>query len=287
MKSPRLRAAAVAIALASGLPAPPGLRAGQAFEVASVRPNNSGEPRVLLGLQPGGRFSATNVTARLLIRQAYDVQDFQIVGGPDWLGSDRFDVVAKAPDDTLSPELLRPMLRALLEDRFTLAASRETRDLPIYELVVARPDGALGQRLTPAAVDCAARRERRGGGPPPPLPQPGEPIECGMMMGLGRITAGGIPLAELARSLSPQVGRVVIDKTGLTATYDFQLTYAPEQLTAAGGPPLLNGGTPSTVDPDAPNLFTALQEQLGLKLESRRGPVDVVVVERLERPEAD
>jgi uncharacterized protein (TIGR03435 family) len=255
------------------------------FEVASVRPNKTGDGRVMLGLQPGGRFTATNVPLRLLIRQAYEIQEFQIVGGPNWLGSDRFDVVAKAPEGDFSADLMRPMLRSLLAERFMLTAHTETREMPVYALVKARSDGKLGEKLTPAAVDCAAQRGRRGGGPPPAPPQPGQRIDCGMMIGFGRMNAGGMAMAELARSLSQQVGRVVIDKTGLTGSYDFEITYAPENL-GGGPPPQLNGATPQ-IDPNAPTLFTALQEQLGLKLDSERGPVEVLVIDRVEQPAAD
>jgi uncharacterized protein (TIGR03435 family) len=260
---------------------------GAAFEVASVKPNKTGDGRVMLGMQPGGRFNATNVPLRLLLRQAFNVQDFQIVGGPDWITSDRFDVVAKAPDGVpFSADVMRPMLRSLLTERFKLAFHNETRDMAIYALMKARPDGKLGAGLTPATIDCAAAG-RRGGGPPPAPPQPGQKLECGMMIGPGRLNAGGMPMSNLATALAPQVGRIVIDKTELTGNYDFELTYAPEALGGGvGAPPLINGN-PIPVDPNAPNLFTALQEQLGLRLDSQRGPVDVVVIDRLEQPVAD
>jgi bla regulator protein blaR1 len=259
--------------------------AATAFEVASVKPNKSGDGRVMLGLQPGGRFNATNVPLRLLIRQAFNVQEFQIVGGPDWLGSDRFDVAAKAPEGEFTADLMRPMLRALLVERFQLAFHNETREMPIYALAKARADGKLGPSMTPAAMDCAAvMRGRRGGGPPPAPPQPGQKMECGFMIGPGRMNAGGMPMTSLAQSLSPMVGRIVLDKTDLTGSYDFELTYSPEGL--AGLPPLLNGAPPPA-DPNAPTIFTALQEQLGLKLDSQRGPVDVVIIDRVEQPVAD
>lgn len=107
-----------------------------------------------------------------------------------------------------------------------------------------------------------------------------------MMVGPGRMNAGGMPISNLATSLAPQVGRIVLDKTELTGNYDFELTYAPEAIGGVGAPALINGG-PVPVDPNAPNLFTALQEQLGLKLDSQRGPVEVVVIDRLEQPVAD
>jgi uncharacterized protein (TIGR03435 family) len=262
-----------------------------AFEVASVRPNKTGDGRIMFGLQPGGRFNATNVTLRMLIRQAFNVQEFQIVGGPDWLGSDRFDVVAKAPEGEFTADIMRPMLQSLLVERFKLAFHRENRDMAVYALMKARPDGKLGPNLSAAAVDCTAiMRGRRGGGPPPAPPQPGQKVECGFMIGPGRMNAGGMPLTNLAQTLSPMVGRIVLDKTELTGNYDFELTYSLEGLGSAfpggGGPPLVNGAPPP-VDPNNPTIFTALQEQLGLKLDSQRGPVDVVVIDRVEQPVAD
>ena len=259
--------------------------ADPAFEVASVKPNKTGDGRVMLGLQPGGRFNASNVPLRMLLRQAFNVQEFQLVGGPNWIASDRFDVVAKAPEGgEFNADAMRPMLRAMLVERFKLAFHNETREMPIYALMKARADGRLGPNLVPAAVDCAAMRGRRGGAPPPAPPQPGQKMECGFMIGPGRMNAGGMPMSQLAQSLSPLVGRIVLDKTELTGNYDFEMTYASEGL--AGLPPLLNGGPPP-VDPNAPTLFTALQEQLGLKLDSQRGAVDVVVIDSVEQPTAD
>ena len=258
------------------------------FEVASVKPNKSGDQRVMMQFPPSGRISATNVPLRLLIRQAFDVQDFQIVGGPNWIASDRFDIVAKAPEGmTTGIEQIRPMLRALLTDRFKLAAHTETREMPIYSLVLARADGKFGPKFSAAKVDCEARfSAARRGGPPPQFPAPGQPMECGFMMGPGNMNVGGMPMLELARSLSPMVGRIVVDKTGLQGRYDFQLTFAPEGRGFGPGPGP-GGPEPTAIDPNTPSLFTALQEQLGLKLESERGPVDVIVIDRVEQPTED
>ena len=287
-------AAGLAIFLVQLLPAHSLLQAQTpatpAFEVASVRPNKSGDGRVMIGIQPGGRFTATNVPLRMLIRQAYNLQDFQIVGGPGWIGSDRFDIAAKAPDgnEQLPADQMRLMLQALLAERFRFAGHNETREMPVYALVKARADGKLGDKLTPAAVDCAAARGRRAGGPPPGPPGPpaqGQRPECGMMMGPGRLLAGGMSTTELARSLSQLVGRVVTDKSGLTGGYDFELTYSPEGI--GGGPPPLINGAPPAIDPNAPTIFTALQEQLGLKLDTERGQVEVLVIDTVEQPTAD
>jgi uncharacterized protein (TIGR03435 family) len=295
MKTLNLTAAAFIVsvtALAFGTSSHVGAQAdatGATFEVASVKPNKSGDQRVMISLPPTGRLTATNVPLRLLLQQAYQVQPFQIVGGPSWIASDRFDIVAKAPDGAVTQDQIRPMLRALLADRFKLVAHTETREMPVYNLVLARSDGKLGPNLKESKTDCEAiMRGRRGGGPPPPPPQPGQPMECGFMIGMGNMNAGGMPLTELARTISGQLNRIVVDKTGLTARYDFQLTYAPENrnlLGLPGGPP--PGAEATFVDPNAPTLFTALQEQLGLKLDSEKGPVEVLVIDRVEPPTED
>ena len=259
------------------------------FEVASVKANKSGDGRVMMMMPPTGRISATNIPVMLLLRQAYNVQPFQIIGAPSWLASDRFDIAAKAPDGT-SPELYRPMMRNLLADRFKLKAHMETREMPTYALILARADGKLGPNLALTKVDCEAiARGRRAGGPPPAPPQPGERMECGFMIGLGNINAGGMPMVELARSLSQFVNRIVVDKTGLNGKFDFQLTYTPEGRgfpgLPAGAPPI--GVEAPPADPNGASLFTALQEQLGLKLDSQKGPVDVLVIDSIEQPTED
>lgn len=259
--------------------------AGATFEVASVKANRSGDNRVMLGLQPGGRFSAQNVPLRLLIQNAYRVQGFQIVNAPDWAGSERFDISAKAEGDP-SQEQVQQMVRALLADRFKLQVHRENKEMPIYALVLAREDGKLGPKLKPAAADCEALRGRGRGAAP--LPAPGSPMQCGMRIGFGNMVGGGMGLGQVATSLSNNLNRVVVDRTGLTGNYDFDLTWTPE-LPAGGGPGGPGGGFgppggAPPVDPNGPSLFTAIQEQLGLKLDSTRGPVETLVIDRLERP---
>src|SRR5262249_29255683 len=153
-----------------------------AFEVASIKANKSGDGRVMVAMPPTGRFTATNVPIRLLVQNSYGLQPFQIVGGPSWMTSDRFDIVAKAPDG-FTPDQFRPMVRNLLADRFKLKAHVETREMPTYALIVARADGKLGPKLTPSKTDCEAlARGRRGGGPPPAPPQPGEQVQCGFFI---------------------------------------------------------------------------------------------------------
>ena len=263
------------------------LAQAQKFEVASVKPNTSGGQFVNIGMQPGGRFIASNVPVRFLIRDAYQVQDFQIVGGPGWMSSDRFDINAKAEGD-IPPRPpgsgagpFQMMMRALLEERFKLATHQEKRDMPIYALVLARSDGKLGPQLQASTVDCAALRGRgRGpggvppGGPPPGPPSPTERPLCGMRITPGSLSGGGFPVSQLANILGPQVQRMVVDRTGLTGNFDFDLTWRPEQGPAAS-------------DSNGPSIFTALQEQLGLKLESTRDQVDVLVIDHIEPPTPD
>ena len=272
------------------------------FDVASVKPNKSGDGRMMIGAPPGGRFTMTNIPLRQIIQLAYQIQPFQLIGGPGWIGNDRFDIIAKAPDNTpgfgppgsASPGPMQYMLRNLLADRFNLKVHTESREMPIYAMILARPDGKLGPKLQAATVDCAAMRGRRGGGPggapagPPPIPAPGERPQCGMFMGIGSIAAGGVTLTQLATTLSPRVGRIVIDRTGLTGLYEFNLDFTPDQI-PQGGPGVAPPGAPPlpVIDPNGPSIYTAIQEQLGLKLDSQRGPVDVVVIDSVEQPTAD
>jgi uncharacterized protein (TIGR03435 family) len=277
---------------------PPG---GWAFEVASIKPNHSDDGRVMMQNQPG-RLTMINVTLRLLIRQAYQVQDFQITGGPGWLASDHFDINAKMPDGYqptpgppapgAAPSPLQLMLRALLAERFKLTVHNETKDSPIYALIVARGDGKLGPQLKKSESDCAeefAARARSGRGPamaPPGPPQPGERMPCGLRIGPGTLMMGGAPLSQFATSLGMFTGRVVLDRTGLTGDYDVTLTWTPDQMPqrapgAPDGPVLFNG---VAIDPNGPSLFTAVQEQLGLKLDSQRGPVEMLVIDRADKP---
>jgi uncharacterized protein (TIGR03435 family) len=297
-----IRAAALVAAIAGGAAlaaqAPQPTADPPAFEVASIKPNNSGDGRVMMQNQPG-RMTMTNVTLRLLIRQAYQLQDFQISGGPGWMASDHFDVIAKIPDGFQPPPgppppgsgpgPLQLMIRGLLVERFKLAVHHETKDSPIYALVVARSDGRLGPQLKKSDTDCAAmfaagRGRGRGPMPPPGPPQPGETIPCGMRIGPGNLVMGGSPLSQFANSLANFTGRIVLDRSGLAGNYDVSLTWTPDQMAQRppGAPdPLVNG---VAVDPNGPSLFTAVQEQLGLKLDSQRGPVEMLVVDRAEKP---
>ncbi len=245
------------------------------FEVATVKPNKSGESGASLGPRPGGRLHGTNQTARNLIRGAFNLQPYQMIGGPDWMDSDRFDIVAKAADADLdakgmlvAPQEYMLRLQSLLEDRFQMATHWETRELPVYSLVVANA-GTLGPKLKAHTGDCD--RARNAGPPSPESPA----VNCGLRVNMsatsGKMTGVGISLEAFARNLSSGTGRYVVDKTSLTGSFDLDLEFTPDQSPETSGP----------------SLFTAMQEQLGLKLEAQRAPVEVLVIDRLERPTAD
>jgi bla regulator protein blaR1 len=267
------------------------------FEVASVKANKSGDNRIGIGFQPGGRFRATNVPLRELISAAYGTPQplpaFQITGGPKWIESDKFDIVAKAPGDPQPgpngpPTVMFAMLRNLLADRFQLALHRENREMPIYALVLARPDGKLGPQLKVSATDCAAMMAAgRGRGTPPPLPQPGERMPCGMRMFPGNLSGGSSSMTQLTNVLARFVQRTVVDQTGLTGNYDLDLQWTPDQMPQGRGDPPPGAPPLPAIDPNGPSIFTAVQEQLGLKLESSKGPVSVVVIDRVEHPTED
>ena len=262
------------------------------FEVASVRQNTADDGKVMIGIQPGGRFNAVNVPLWDLIRQAYAIQRTQLVGAPDWVETTRYDIVATAETDIprMGPGApigpLNYMLQDLLEDRFKLRVHRETRELPVYALTFAKNDRTFGQGLRASTVDCAAVMRGRGarGGPPPGAPPPGERPQCGMRVAPNQVLAGGVSLAQLTQILSQFTQRIVLDRTGLDGNFDIDLTFTPERMPQGPPPP---GAPPLTIDPNGPSLFTALQEQLGLKLESERAPVEVLVIDHVERPTPD
>ena len=258
-----------------------------AFEAASIKSNKSGEQRSTMVPQPGGRFTATNVTVRMLIRNAYQVPNpFQITGEPDWVNRDRFDVLATAGEDVPQAQVLL-MLQALLAERFKLWAHYETRNLPVYELVMARNDKRLGPQLRRTTADCAGIPVIPRGPFLPPVGTPDPKARCGFF-GPGPqngFSFRGMTMEELARFLEPSVSRLVTDKTGLTGHFDVDLP-----MTTEFGPPPPPPGLPDAVDRTSlsvPSTFTAIQEQLGLKLESATGPVEVLVIDGLERPTPD
>jgi uncharacterized protein (TIGR03435 family) len=210
-----------------------------------------------------------NAAVVSLIRSAYPT--LELVGVPSWVESEPYDVNAKAEGNP-TREQITLLLQALLADRFKLAVHEETRERPVFTLVVAHNDGRFGPGLLPSKVDCKAvnlarRAGRRVEGPLPSNDAP----PCGWSSNGETLRVGGLPMSRVAGVLGKPDGRVVIDKTGLAGNYEFTLRYTTE---------------PTPTD-DRPSLFTALEEQLGLKLVSNRAPLQVLVVDHIERPTED
>ena len=258
----------------------------QTFEVASVRLNKSGDGNGMLRQLPGGRMTATNMPLRAMITFAYSLAGYQLIGGPGWLNANRYDVAAKMDGNpnsafipgSTAPNPMQLALQKLLEDRFKLKVHRETREQDIYALVMLKP-GTPGPGLKATKQDCAAAAAAAQRGAPPAPPGSNAPF-CGIQGGPGRLKFGGLPPAAFAQAFSGPSGRMVVDRTGLAGSWEFELNYAPDQR---GQAPAAN----AAADPDLPSFFTAIQEQLGLKLESTKGPVDVVVIDSVEQPTDD
>jgi uncharacterized protein (TIGR03435 family) len=233
------------------------------FEVAAIKRSANLDAGGTLGMFPGGRFRAINVDARNLIAFAYrtsprSLVPSQIIGAPDWMATERYDITAKIGPELVeraaSDPLQTPTLvQALLEERFKLTLHREVHNMPVYALVAARKDGAFGPRLTPSTVDCQKDRSK-----------------CSVRSVPGHVTGGHMTLETLATMLTGPAGRLVFDRTRLAGSFDVDLEYSADQA-------------PS----DAPSIFAAVQEQLGLKLDFLREPVDVVVIDHVERPTED
>jgi len=259
------------------------------YEVASVKPNQNAAARQGLQTAPG-RYTFTAYTLKSLIDVAFQRSAFdqrEEIGGPDWIDKDRFDVVIQAPagavltDPDGFPTGLFAMIRAVLVDRFGLVTHDERRERPVYALTLARTDRRLADGLKRVQTDCSEGMRRMvapGPGAPPPGPPP-----CSFGGGPGRITGNVVSVAMLSAILGRSVGRPVVDRTGVEGYFNFTLEFAAEAGIAGPLPP----GEPrpdAAARSDAPSLFTAVQEQLGLKLESTRAPVDILVIDKASHP---
>jgi len=243
--------------------------ASPTFDVVSIKPHRVVERGGRIGFQPGGRFVMVNVTVAGLIAWAYPSKTNELVGAPAWVESERFDVDARAAFEPTG-EQERAMLRALLADRFKLASHLEAQQHSVYNLVVARADGRLGPKLRRIDVDCATYKQSTTTGtsasnsssaasrdiPPCTYRMSGSTATM-------TVVSGGQTLESLGDRIAGLAGRPVLDKTGLAGYYAFTLEFGVD---------------------DALSVFTALQEQLGLKLEPARAPIDVLIVDRIQRP---
>lgn len=225
-----------------------------AFDVASVRLSGPEERAAAAQFPPGGRFTA-NIALRYVIERAYDIEDYQLLGDPDWVKTERYSIQAKAEGAT-TDDRLRLMVQTLLASRFGLKIHHETRDLPVYALVVGK--GGPKLQVASDATLCG------GNG-------------C-FTIGKGNFGAKGATLPWAAKTLTRIMDRPVLDKTQLSGNYDFRLHFDPSTASAAVM------AAASTADSTEPSIFTAIQEQIGLKLDPRREPVDVLVIDHVEKP---
>jgi uncharacterized protein (TIGR03435 family) len=254
------------------------------FEVASIKPNLRGGSLVHLQPSPGGRLLAENFSLRMLMSRAYGVELFQISGGPVWIDTDRYDVQAKAAGNPTEKQITGPMLERLLENRFHLKVHREIRQLPVYELTVAKGGPKIHPSKNGICTPFTMNSVLPGLGEP-------RPTFCGFrgfgVEGTNRtLDALGITIAELTAGLSKgDLRRTVIDKTGLAGIYDVHMKFV---IDAQGRLPLsasdVSAPPVETFETNGPSIFTAMQEQLGLRLDSTRGPVAMIVIDRVEKP---
>ena len=242
------------------------------YDVASVKENEAGDRMMRIMNTPDG-FSCTNIPLSTIIGIAYGVRQDLISGGPGWVTSTGFDVEAKVAGSDLeafkklSPRQRNTLLQSLLADRFHLKLHHETKVLPMYDLVVAKG----GPKLKPAPTP-----DTPPNGPPNATKGLGAAKPRGMMtMGPGMFKGEGLPIKSLTNNLSSILEHTVVDKTGLPGDYDFDLKWTPEE----GAPSADNGSAESSA-----SIFTAIQEQLGLKLQSTKGPVDTLIIEHVELP---
>jgi uncharacterized protein (TIGR03435 family) len=246
------------------------------FEVASLKPNTSGNRGFSIIPSPGGKLDATNITLKRLIAVAYSVTDFQIAGDVPWLESDRYDMVARAAGPAALPQL-RLMLRTMLAERFKLKFHPETREMRVYNLTIAKPGSpaAPGLEEVPNG-ECSAETTQQ------PALKNGTP--CGVVnMGPGRIAGQRGRISQLADRLSTLLSVTVVDKTGLAGIYNITMTWTPD-------PDLehtLTGDRPPASDVPGPSVFSAIQDQLGLKLVAGKGPVEVIAIDSVEKATAN
>jgi uncharacterized protein (TIGR03435 family) len=232
-----------------------------AFDALSVKPNTTDSAATSSRPLPG-QLRIVNTPLYFIVLEAFGARAHQVAGLPDWTSDERFDIVGTAPAGT-TPAQIGLMTQRALADRFQLRSHRETRDVPVYRLVLARGDKRLGPKLTPSTTNCeGGSTERR----------------CRMIATRRSVAGGAQSMAALAPVLEAMTGRFVVDATGLTGIYDIDLQWTPDTETQAG-----IAAAPDT----GPSIFTAIQEQLGLKLESARQSMDVLVIDSVSRPTPD
>jgi uncharacterized protein (TIGR03435 family) len=273
-------------------PTQDGAAAPHKFEVASIKRSNAKQRQPSLNILPGGRLNVTSTPLRRLMMFAYDVSPNQISGASGWMDSERYDVIAQPPEGVISGAIgrqaqftkakgkssswtqlppnneaarqIREMVQALLAERFQLRVHRQTKELPVYALIVAKNGPKLTEAKNPNSLRLSSE-------------------------GKGRMAFQGVPMSFLATQLTSMIGRTVLDRTALTSSYDFVLSWTPDENEKKMSK-VKNGGGKAALATDkatGPSVFTALQQQIGLKLQSTKGPVEILVVDHAQKPTED
>ena len=277
-----MRTIAVTLALVTVVAFGLGQSQTPAFEVASIKPNESASGHGGAPFIPPGQFAVASYSLQALVSFAYEVPSSRIIGWPEWTRSARYDIQARTGKPTTRAELLA-MLRTLLADRFSLRAHREIREGDVYGLIVRTSDGATGPKLQRVIVDCTTMKLAEGSGPGL-FPREARPA-CGdvtlssVIGGIGVTNRfAAVTMAQLAAAFESGVGRPVIDRTGFTGTFDAELTYVRDTPLSVAAP------TGNNRLLDGVSYTDAIKQQLGLDLRSERGPVEVLVIDAVERP---
>lgn len=245
------------------------------FEVASLKPNTSGTTSMKFPAPADGKFQASNFPLKALISFAYGVLGTQMYGAPAWINSERFDVDARSADKNATREQFQQMLQALLVDRFALQVHRETKDLPAYELLPAK----TGPRLKPADPRACQPAGANGN-------RDGSSVTCGAFFtGAASLDGRSMSMAQFCNALGIVLGRPVADRTGVAGVFDIHLEFDPNGVDLGNGPAGLS--TDATALDGRPSIFSAIQQQLGLRFESHKQPEEVLVIDRLQRLPAE
>lgn len=255
------------------------------FEVASVRPNETVGQVGSISAPSAPRVTFSNIALRTIVLTAFDLKPYQLIDLPVWALSARFDIMATYPEGVDPASSFRPMLQRLLADRFMLKARREQLETAIFRLTLARADKQLGPQMAASDVDCARwfadKRPQLGAGGKSPVTPNGTRVACALTSNRDWISGHAQPFSRLVQALEIPLARPVVDETGLTGVFDFDLAWTPEPVA------VIDAGPGTVNSSERGSIFAAVQEQLGLKLEASRIPMDILRVESMARPTPD
>lgn len=255
----------------------PSAQTSTQFDVVSIKKNTSDVPQMMIRPR-NNRFNASNVTPQFLLRWAFETPNIRIVGLPDWATKERFDITATGPDQ-LTDATARPLAKALLAERFGLRTHVETRDLPVYLLVPRSTSSRVAPNLRSAEGTCVSTNESTRPSPPRVMFPSAASAPCGLRLARGHISGGSVAMADVAEAISRDLDRTVLDRSNVVEKVDLVLNFTQEAIRLLRA----NRGDVET-DDSFPSVFTAVQEQLGLRLDPGTAPLEVLVIDQLNQP---